>query len=350
MKKILGICLTLLLLAVAVMLLVADWRQTPYGQLTTPAAIIARISTWQEAVSDSSSAQAMRDSRRGAIGMVSGAPAEMQQVRNLQIPGAAGTLPLRIYTPTASTTALPIILYFHGGGWVLGDLDSHDNLCRTLAASTDAIVVAVDYRLAPESIFPAALDDANTALRWVVANAASFNGDSTRIAVAGDSAGGNLAAALSLLTRDQQGPPIAAQVLIYPAVDLSNLDRPSTVQFATGLFLTRARMAWFIDQYVPDKSTRNNPLVSPLLASDLQQLPPALVITAEFDPLRDEGEAYATALAQAGVDTRQQRFAGVIHGFASMDRWFPEAQQATELIADFLREQFNSPASSIQNN
>lgn len=290
MKKALGISLILLFLTVALVLQVSEWRQTPYGQLSTPAAIIARISTWQESGSSTASVQAMRESRRGAVGLVSGPPAEMQLVQNLDIPGAGGALPLRIYTPAASTIPLPVIVYFHGGGWVMGDLDSHDNLSRRLAANSDAIVVAVDYRLAPENIFPAALDDASTALRWVVANAASINGDSTRIAVAGDSAGGNLAAALSLLARDQQGPPISAQVLIYPAVDLSNLDRPSAEQFAKGLFLTRERMAWFIDQYVPDKAARNNPLVSPLLASDLQQLPPALVITAEFDPLRDEGE------------------------------------------------------------
>jgi len=350
MKKVLGIILILSLLTVALLLLVADWRQTPYGQLTTPSAIIARLSAWQEAAGSITTVQEMRESRRGIVGLVSGPPATMLQIRDLDISGAGGALSLRIYTPSASTTALPIIVYFHGGGWVLGDLESHDNLCRTLAAKTDAIVVAVDYRLAPESIFPAALDDANTALRWVAANASSFNGDSARIAVAGDSAGGNLAAALSLLARDQQGPAIAAQVLLYPAVDLSNLDRPSTRQFAKGLFLTRERMAWFIDQYVPDEAARSNPLVSPLLASDLQQLPPALIITAEFDPLRDEGEAYASALTQAGNDIRQQRFAGVLHGFASMDRWFPEAQQATDLIADFLRDQFITAASPAPSN
>lgn len=343
MKKALIILFgTLILGAGVLMLLVSDWRQTPYGQLTSPAAIIAKLATWQESANSNPTVQGMRDSRRGAIGLVSGTPATMQDVRNLQISSPDGDLPVRIYTPSTSTTALPIILYFHGGGWVLGDLDSHDNLCRTLAAKTDAIVVAVDYRLAPESIFPAALDDASTALHWVVANANGFNGDSARIAVAGDSAGGNLAAALSLLERDQQGPPIAAQVLIYPAVDLSNLDRPSALQFAEGLFLTRERMAWFIEQYVPDKAARSDPLVSPLLANNLQNLPPALIITAEFDPLRDEGEAYAVALKQSGVDTQQQRFDGVLHGFASMDRWFPESAQATDLIAAFLDERFKA--------
>ena len=343
MKKFLIILFgTLLLSAGVLMLLISDWRQTPYGQLTTPAAIIAKLATWQETGSSIPTAQSMRDSRRGAISLVSGPPIAMQKVRNLQIAGPEGSLPVRIYTPSTSTTALPIIVYFHGGGWVLGDLDSHDNLCRTLAAKADAIVVAVDYRLAPESIYPAALNDANTALHWAVANAQSFNGDPARIAVAGDSAGGNLAAALSLLERDQQGTSIAAQVLIYPAVDLSNLDRPSALQFAKGLFLTRERMAWFIAQYVPDKAARSDPLVSPLLAKNLHNLPPTLIITAEFDPLRDEGEAYAAALKQSGVTTEQQRFDGVLHGFASMDRWFPEADQATDLIAAFLDERFKA--------
>lgn len=329
---------TLLLCLGVLVLLVSKWRRTPYGQLTTPAAIIARLSAWQESASSNATVQALRESRRRAVRLVCAPPAAMQDVRNLQIAGPEDALPLRIYTPTASTTPLPIILYFHGGGWVLGDLDSHDNLCRTLAAKTNAIVVAVDYRLSPENIFPAALEDATKALRWIVANAQSCNGDAARIAVAGDSAGGTLAAALSLQVRDQQGPAIAAQVLLYPAVDLSNLERPSTQQFAKGLFLSKERMAWFIDQYVPDKAARSNPLVSPLLADDHRQLPAALVITAEFDPLRDEGEAYAAALKQAGVETRQQRYDGVLHGFASMDRWFPEAGQATDLIASFLRE------------
>lgn len=226
---------------------------------------------------------------------------------------------------------------------VLGNLDSHDNFCRTLAAKTDAIVVSVYYRLAPESVFPAALDDAAAAPQWVATHAQSFHGDAARVAVAGDSSGGNLAAALSLMQRDLKGPAIAAQALIYPAVDLTHLDRPSALQFANGLFLTRERMAWFIDQYVPDRAMRNNPLASPLLASDLRNMPPTLVITAEFDPLRDEGEAYAVALKNAGVKTRMQRFAGVIHGFAAADRWFPEAAQASDLAASFLREQFDAP-------
>lgn len=339
MKKILG---ALLLVVGLCALLLVSWMHTPHGWLTAPAAIISKLAALQESASDNQSIAATRVSRRGATKLVTGTPAAVAEVRNLSIPGPGGPLPVRIYLPESKQTALPVIIYFHGGGWVLGDLDSHDTLCRTLAVKTDAVVVSVDYRLAPEHVFPAALDDADAALRWVAGNASSFNGDASRIAVAGDSAGGNLAAALSLLARDQHGPQIRAQVLLYPAVDLSNLDRQSTLDFAQGYFLTRARMAWFIEQYVPEPNQRSEPLVSPLLASSHTGLPPALTITAGFDPLRDEGEAYAGVLSKAGVSSQLQRYDGVLHGFISMDRWFPEAQQATDLIAGFLRKQFNT--------
>lgn len=340
MKALLG---TLLLAAALWVLLVLGWMHTPHGWQTAPAAIIAKLAALQELTSRNPSLEQLRNSRRGATKFISGDPPQVAEVRNLQIPGPAGPLPVRIYLPRSKQAQLPVIVYFHGGGWVFGDLDSHDNLCRTLASKTDAVVMAVDYRLAPEHVFPAALDDAAAALRWVATNAQTFHGDASRIAVAGDSAGGNLAAALSLLARDQQGPHIRAQVLLYPAVDLSNLNRQSTLDFAQGYFLTRERMAWFIEQYVPTASQRRKPLASPLLASSHAGLPPALTITAGFDPLRDEGEAYAQALGNAGVTSRMQRYEGVLHGFMSMDRWFPEARQATDLVASFLRERFDTP-------
>ncbi|MBF7729737.1 alpha/beta hydrolase [Pseudomonas sp. N040] len=347
MKKLLG---ALLLVVGVPALILLYWMHTPQGWLTAPAAVIAKLAELQEYSSDNPSIADTRASRRAAIGFFTAPPAQVAEVRNLSIPGPGGPLPVRIYLPQHSATALPIILYFHGGGWVVGDLDSHDNLCRTLAVKTAAVVVSVDYRLAPEHAFPAALDDADAALRWVAENARTFNGDAARIAVAGDSAGGNLAAALSLLERDRQGLRLSAQVLIYPAVDLSNLDRQSSLDFAEGYFLTRARMAWFIEQYVPQAQQRHEQLASPLLASSHAALPPALTITAGFDPLRDEGEAYATALAEAGVASRQQRFEGVLHGFVSMDRWFPEADQATDLIAGFLREQFKTATAAGEQN
>ena len=339
MKKVLA---ALLLITGVVGLTLLSWMHTPHGWLTAPGAFLAKVATLQEALSAGKSIAEIRASRRSSTAFVTATPAAVAEVRNLEIPGPGGPLPIRIYIPQSGSSKLPVIVYFHGGGWVLGDLDSHDNLCRTLAVKTDAIVVAVDYRLAPEHVFPAALEDADAALRWVVDNAQSFHGDATRIAVAGDSAGGNLAAALALSLRDQQGPAIRAQVLLYPAVDLRNLDRPSAVDFAQGYFLTRPRMAWFIEQYVPTVAQRSDPLASPLLASSHAGLPPALTITAGFDPLRDEGEAYAKALADGGVSSQLQRYEGVLHGFVSMDRWFPEADQATDLVASFLREQFHS--------
>ncbi len=340
-KKVLTLCCVVLLASLSALALwVNSWRDTPHGQLSTPAAIIAKVSTWQAATEADASPAAMRASRHKSIGLVTAPAASMAAISDQQIPGTSAPLPVRIYTPIDSPTPLPIIVYFHGGGWVLGDLESHDNLCRSLAAKAGAVVVAVDYRLAPEHIFPAALDDAAVALRWTIDNASALNGDPTRLAVAGDSAGGNIAAALSALESEQNNTSIAAQVLLYPAVDLSNLDRQSAMQFAEGYFLTRERMAWFIQQYVPDATLRLDPRASPLLAADHSGLPPTLVITAEFDPLRDEGEAYAQALDKAGVSTRTKRFDGVLHGFVSMDRWFPEAEQATDLIATFLKQQF----------
>ena len=338
MKKVFaGVLLTTL----ATALLLLSWMHTPHGWLTVPAALIAKVASAQEALSSAASIADTRASRRASTGLVTGQPAAVAEVRNQTIPGPGGPLPIRIYIPQITSAKLPLIVYFHGGGWVLGDLDSHDNLTRALAVKTPAIVVAVDYRLAPEHVYPAALEDAYAAVRWVAENAASFNGDASRLAVAGDSAGGNLAAAVSLLARDRQGPPISAQVLLYPAVDLRNLDRPSAVDFADGYFLTRPRMAWFIEQYVPSVAQRREPLASPLLASSHANLPPALTITAGFDPLRDEGEAYAKALANVGVTSELQRVEGVLHGFISMDRWFPEAAEATDRVASFLREQFN---------
>ncbi len=333
---------SLLLLTVVAVALLLSWMHTPHGWLTVPAALIAKVATAQEALSNAASIEETRASRRASTGFVTGKPAGVAEVRNQTIPGPGGPLPVCIYIPQVTSAKLPVIVYFHGGGWVLGDLDSHDNLTRALAVKTPAIVVAVDYRLAPEHVYPAALEDAFAAVRWVAENAASFNGDASRLAVAGDSAGGNLAAAVSLMARDQQGPAIRAQVLLYPAVDLRNLDRPSAVDFAEGYFLTRPRMAWFIEQYVPEQSQRREPLASPLLASSHAGLPAALTLTAGFDPLRDEGEAYAKALSNVGVTSQLQRFEGVLHGFISMDRWFPEADQATDLVANFLREQFSS--------
>lgn len=316
------------------------WTHPPQGRLTVAAALISRISNLKEIGSPGQTMDQLRAAQSKAIPFISTAPLALARVDDMQFAGPGGPLRVRRYVPVETTGPLPVVLYFHGGGWVLGGLDTHDSICRTLARKSGAMVVAVDYRLAPEHRFPAAIDDAWAALSWVAAQASSLGIDPKRIAVAGDSAGGNLAAALSLRSRDFNGPRIAAQALMYPVTDLTTLERPTQKEFAQGYLLTTQRMRWFIDQYVPDLAQRGNPLVSPLLAPDHHSLPPAIIITAQFDPLRSEGEAYGEVLTRAGVPNTVHRIDGVIHGFASMDRWFPEADQATDRIAQHLRQAF----------
>jgi acetyl esterase len=238
-------------------------------------------------------------------------------VSNRAIAGPGGPLPLRLYK-SRDGTALPLLVFFHGGGWVLGGLDSHDSLCRDLCAGADCAVLAVDYRLAPESKFPAAADDCLAALRWAGAHAAEIGVDASRIVVAGDSAGGNLAAVTALRARNKGGPKLAGQLLIYPITDYYAPGTRSYRENADGYFLTRDVMIFFWDHYLARESDAANPHASPLKARDLSGLPPALVITAEFDPLRDEGEAYGERLRGAGVPTVLTRYEGAIHGFVGL--------------------------------
>ncbi len=236
---------------------------------------------------------------------------------------------MRVYRPL-STEILPVVIWFHGGGWVVGSLDSHDPVCRALANRTPCVVVAVDYRLAPEAPFPAALDDSWAATQWVAAEALKLGADASRIVVAGDSAGGNLAAAVALRARDA-GLELALQVLVYPVTD-SDLDSESYTRLATGLNLTRAKMAWYWAQYLGG-AEGSSPEASPLRAPDLAGVAPALVQTAEHDPLLSEGEAYAARLAEAGVPVTLTRYDGVIHGFIRMPALVAEADFSLAEIA-----------------
>jgi len=245
------------------------------------------------------------------LGALGGTPEEVGAVADRTVPGPAGELPVRVYTPKDGTAPYPIVMFFHGGGFVIGDLDTHDQVCRSLANGANAMVVAVDYRLAPEHPYPAAPDDCWAATTWVAEHGAELGGDPTRMAVAGDSAGGNLAAVVAQQARDEGGPPLKAQVLIYPATDLSMM-HDSITENGEGYLLTREGMEWFMGHYAPDV---DHVRCSPLAAVDLSGLPPALVITAEFDPLRDEGEAYAAHLREAGVPVVLSRYDGMIHGF-----------------------------------
>jgi acetyl esterase len=267
-------------------------------------------------------------------------PPPVAEVVELVAEGPAGPIPLRLYRGKGAEQGRPqpAVVFFHGGGWVIGDLESHDQICRTLANATPSVVVAVHYRLAPEHKFPAAIEDAIAATRWVSQHAARLGIDPTRIAVAGDSAGGNLAAAVALDAREK-GPPIAGQVLIYPVTDM-HIDHPSHHRHAAQLPLTRAAMHWFIDHYLRGPADLTDWRASPLLATDLRRLPPALVITAGFDPLCDEGEAYAAALRQAGVRVEHERFEGQIHGFVAMGKMIADADRAIGRAAAFLRQAF----------
>jgi acetyl esterase len=258
---------------------------------------------------------------------------DVAAVEDRLVPGPGGDIPVRIYRPEAGTT-LPVVVFFHGGGWVLGNIETHDGTCRALANRSGAVVVSVDYRLAPEAPFPAAVDDCITVTRWVHANGAELGVDPSRLAVAGDSAGGNLAAVVSLAARDG-GPAIAFQLLIYPAVD-AHMTAASIKENGEGYFLTETDMVWFYGHYAPD---RDDWRASPLLAKDLSGLPPALVITAGYDPLRDEGEAYAERLREAGVEVTLKREPDLVHGFINAVGLSRRAREAMTPVAEAIRQQ-----------
>jgi acetyl esterase len=268
-------------------------------------------------------------------------PPIVAQVESLQVPGAAGPIPLRLYRGQGCGKELPqpALVFLHGGGWVVGDLDSHDQVCRALANAARCIVVAVDYRLAPEHKFPAAVEDAVLSTRWIAANASALGIDAARLAVGGDSAGGNLAAVVALDARDNGGPALACQVLIYPVTDMA-LELPSHFLHADQLPLRRTTMQWFVNHYLPGDAEKADWRASPLRAVDLRGLPPALVVTASHDPLCDEGEAYAKALSQAQVPVAFERFDGQIHGFLSMGRIIADSDRLIALAAAHLGQAF----------
>jgi acetyl esterase len=257
------------------------------------------------------------------------------KVEDRTVPTPDGHVPIRIYTPDGPAP-YPVMLFYHGGGWVIGNIESHDALCRKLTNAIGCVTVSVDYRLAPEAKFPAAAEDCYAATKWVSENAAVFGCDPKRLIVCGDSAGGNLAAAVPLMAKDRGGPPIAFQVLIYPCTD-GSLDTGSMRDLAEGYFLTRGAMVWFWNQYVRDHNDRSNPYAAPIHAPELRGLPPALVITAEYDPLREEGEAYAAKLKAAGVPVTRTRYAGTIHGFVSMADNLDKGKEAIEQVVSAVK-------------
>ncbi len=266
-------------------------------------------------------------------------PEPVARVENRSIPGPAGDIAVRIYTP-GEQDSYPVLVYFHGGGWVICDLDTHDGICRSLANLANCLVVSVDYRLAPEHKFPAAAEDCFAATQWVADNAASIHGDPSRIAIGGDSAGGNLTAVVSQMARDAGGPRLAFQLLIYPATDM-RMNTPSMDENADGYYLTKDDMIWFTGHYLNSDEEKLHPIASPFLAENLEGLPPALVITAGYDPLRDEGERYGQRLKEAGVPVTISRYDGMIHGFFSMP--FEKTHQALQQCASALMAAFAMP-------
>jgi len=258
------------------------------------------------------------------------------RVEPLSVPGPASEIPARLYAPDVEGS-LPALIHFHGGGWVICDLDTHDGFCRSLANAAGCAVVSVDYRLAPEHRYPAALEDCYAVLEYVWRNAAGLRLDPTRLGVIGDSAGGNLAAAVALKARDAGEPALRAQILTYPALD-PRCEHPSMQENAEGYFLTQSAMRWFWGHYMGEGCDPRDPYLAPLYAPDLSGLPPALVVTAKYDPLRDEGEAYARRLEEAGVAVELSRYDGVFHGFAMMGDSIAKGREALRAEALFAKE------------
>jgi acetyl esterase len=266
-------------------------------------------------------------------------PPELKSVQPLAIPSPAGIIPARIYTPLRlrqNGGLAPALVFFHGGGWVIGDLDSHDVVCRKLADGGQLVVIAVDYRLAPEHKFPAAIDDAIAATRWIALNARQLGIDAARLSVGGDSAGGNLATVVAIDARDRDGPAIAGQVLIYPATDFA-MTHPSHSEPETSILLTHSVIRWFRDHYLNGAADVHDWRASPARARTLTGLPPAYVLTVGADPLRDEGDEYAQRLKEAGVAVTHRTFPGQFHGFFTMGKLLQQANVAAGEIGAWLK-------------
>ncbi|MDT9182509.1 alpha/beta hydrolase [Limnospira sp. PMC 289.06] len=266
-------------------------------------------------------------------------PEAIAKVENRTIAGLGGELPIRIYTPKGNQP-FPVLVYFHSGGYVIGNLDMVDSICRSLANGAECVVVSVDYRLAPEHPFPAAIEDGLTATEWVFNQAKTYNWDSDRIAVGGESAGGNLAAVVALKRRDKKLAPLVYQLLIYPITQVE-IDSESRRLFAENYFLRTDDIRHLCSFYITNPADKNNPYASPLLAEDLSNLPPALIITAELDPLRDEGQAYGDRLQKAGVPVKISCYSGTIHAFINLAKFISQGQEALAECAIELKQGFS---------
>jgi len=280
------------------------------------------------------------DNRESSI--TDGPPIQLRKVEDKSITGRNGEIPIRIYLPESKEN-LPIIVFYHGGGFVIGNLQSHDKVCRRTCKMNQAIVVAVDYRLAPEHKFPAAAEDSYDATKWVAENIKEYGGDPSQLIVMGDSAGANLATVTAIQARDLGTPKIALQILVYPTVD-ARMQHPSITTNGEGYILTKELMEWFLNHYSNTTADKLNPLMSPLLSNDLSNLPPALVQTAEFDPLRDEGKDYAEKLKAAGNEVQYTNYEGLIHTYFTMPKVHNTCLVAHEEIANFIANTLKKPA------
>lgn len=262
-------------------------------------------------------------------------------IKNTVISINSHKIPVRIYTPEAKDK-LPIIIYSHGGFWISGSVDTHDSVCRKLSNKTKAIVISVNYRLAPENPFPAAINDVYSVLQWTYENAGNINGDKKHIAIAGDSSGGNLSAAVSLMSRDKNGPSITCEVLIYPSTNIYKLNSKSWSYFSKSINLSTKDMQKYISLYVPKKEERKTPYASPLLAKNLSKLPDTLIIAAEIDPLRDEDIAYGNKLKSSGIKVKLNEYKGVPHGFITMSKLTNKSNEALDDISSYIINEFEN--------
>ncbi|HEY8805466.1 MAG TPA: alpha/beta hydrolase [Clostridium sp.] len=319
---------------------------TSYGKVDTIFGLMSKIEIlFNPASLKDKSIKEIRFALHKLTTIWSSKPIHFSNIKNISVKTASCKIPVRIYTPDKGDK-FPLIIYSHGGSWVSGELDDYDNVCRKLSKKSKAIVLSVDYCLAPENPFPAGLNDVYSVLEWVYKNAKNINGDSNLICVAGDSAGANLSAVVSQIARDKAGPHIISQVLIYPSTNIYELNTKSWAYFGMDYNLTRENSNKFISLYIPVLEDRKNVNASPLLTKDFKNLPNTLIITAQFDPLRDEGESYGNKLKQAGVDVRSTRYNGVTHGFVTMDRITRKSDLAINEISTYLRGQFHKNKTS----
>lgn len=343
MKKKKGIWIFLiivLVITIIAFLFIKSLITTSYGKAEVKVAVMTKINKYLNPNSiKGKPVKELREILNNDTAKWSAKPTPFSNIKNISIDTSKNKIPVRIYTPEGGSK-FPIIVYSHGGFWIAGNVDSRDNICRKLAKNTKAIVVSVEYRLAPENPFPAGLDDVYNVVQWVYKNAEIINGDAKHIAVAGDSAGGNISAVVSQMSRDKNGPHITCQVLIYPSTNIYELNSKSWSYVSNELTISREDMEKFISLYVPKKEDRKNPYASPLLANDFKDLPDTLIIIAEIDPLRDEGKAYGQKLKEAGNQVVISMYKGCPHGFLTMDRISSSGDKAITEISLYLQEEF----------